>query len=109
MSRDLDEPRRTFRIDPVAVKENVGARWLCVIRQRHIEKLLPTSGPESDYRHVNGQKDVYYGHVSYVEAKDDGEDPLVFREGRSTPEIAILNLPLGPGDVVQTSGGRRLE
>jgi hypothetical protein len=34
---------------------------------------------------------------------------VVFREGRLTPEIAILNLPLGPGDAIQTTAERRTE
>jgi hypothetical protein len=70
---------------------------------------VSASVPASEYKLVNGQKDFYYGHISYAEIKNDGQDPVVFREGRSTPEIAILNLPLGPGDVIQTSGERRSE
>ncbi len=67
------------------------------------------SAPASQYRLANGQKDFYYGHISFAEIKNDGQDPVVFREGRLTPEIAILNLPLGPGDVIQTSAERRTE
>lgn len=67
------------------------------------------SASPSDYKHVNGQKDFYYGHISYAEIRNDGQDPVVFREGRLTPEIAILNLPLGPGDVIETSAERRTE
>jgi len=66
-------------------------------------------GFASNYKLVNGQKDFYYGHISYADIKNDGQDPVVFREGRLTPEIAILNLPLGPGDVIQTSDERRTE
>ncbi len=67
------------------------------------------SAPASHYKLLNGQKDFYYGHISFAEIKNDGQDPVVFREGRLTPEIAILNLPLGPGDVIQTSAERRTE
>jgi hypothetical protein len=63
----------------------------------------------AEYRLVNGVKDFYYGHISYAESRNDGQDAVVFREGRLTPEIAVLNLPLGPGDAVQTSGERRSE
>jgi hypothetical protein len=63
----------------------------------------------SNYKLVNGQKDFYYGHISYADIKNDGYDPLVFREGRLTPEAAVLNLPLGPGDAVQTTTERRAE
>jgi hypothetical protein len=47
--------------------------------------------------------------VSYAEIRNDGQDPVVLREGRIVPETAVLNLPLGPGDTVQTSAERRLE
>ncbi len=67
------------------------------------------SASASNYRVVNQQQDFYYGHISYADVKNDGLDALVFREGRLTPEIAVLNLPLGPGDVIQTSGVRRTE
>jgi len=63
----------------------------------------------SSYKLVNGQKDFYYGHISYADIKSDGQDPVVFREGRLTPEVAVLNLPLGPGDVILTSAERRTE
>src|SRR4030042_248675 len=69
----------------------------------------PTPVPSSNYKLVNGQKDFYYGHISYADLKNDGRDPVVFREGRLTPEIAILNLPLGPGDAIQTTAERRTE
>jgi hypothetical protein len=63
----------------------------------------------SKYKVVGGPDDFYFGHISYVEIKNDGKDPLVFREGRKSGEIAVLNLPLGPGDVIQTSDSRRCE
>jgi hypothetical protein len=67
------------------------------------------SASASNYKLVNGQKDFYYGHISYSDIKNDGLDPAVFREGRISPEVAVLNLPLGPGDVIQTSAIRRTE
>ena len=70
---------------------------------------LAAFGSASNYKLVNGQKDFYYGHISYADIKNDGQDPVVFREGRLTPEPAILNLPLGPGDIIQTSAERRTE
>jgi uncharacterized membrane protein YgcG len=63
----------------------------------------------NQYRVVNGPKDFYYGHISYVELKADGRDPQVLREGGEAPEIASLNLPLGPGDTIRTSDVRRCE
>ncbi len=61
------------------------------------------------YKTANGPKDFYFGHISYVEIKNDGNDPVVYREGQTLPEVAILNLPLGPGDIIQTSDSRRCE
>lgn len=61
------------------------------------------------YKIVTGAKNFYFGHISYVEVKHDGRDPVVFREGQTRPEVALLNLPLGPGDVIQTSDARRCE
>ncbi len=62
-----------------------------------------------NYKMINGAKDFYFGHISYVEIKHDGKDPVVFREGQVRPEVALLNLPLGPGDIIQTSDARRCE
>jgi hypothetical protein len=66
-------------------------------------------GAASKYKVVGGPDDFYFGHVSYVEIKNDGKDPLVFREGQQSGELAVFNLPLGPGDVIQTSDSRRCE
>jgi hypothetical protein len=63
----------------------------------------------AEYKVVNGPKDFYFGHISYVEIKNDGKDPVVYREGQVRPESALLNLPLGPGDIIQTSDSRRCE
>lgn len=62
-----------------------------------------------NYRVVNGPKDFYFGHISYIEPTPDGTDPVVLREGRTEPETAVLNLPIGPGDTVRTSANRRCE
>jgi len=61
------------------------------------------------YSVVNGPKDFYFGHISYIEPTPEGTDPVVLREGRTEPEPAVLNLPIGPGDTVRTSGDRRCE
>jgi len=62
-----------------------------------------------NYQVVNGPKQFYFGHVSLVDLKNDGKDPLVVREGAANPEVASLNLPLGPGDLIRTSDERRCE
>jgi hypothetical protein len=70
--------------------------------------LLQASG-KSRYKVLNGPEDFYYGHISYTEAKADGNDPVVLREGAGAPEAAVLNLPLGPGDTIRTTADRRCE
>jgi len=73
--------------------------------------LVASSGLWSadHYKVLNGPKDFYFGHISYIEATPEGTDPVVLREGQSVPEQGVLNLPVGPGDTVRTSAGRRCE
>ncbi len=61
------------------------------------------------YKLVTGPANFYYGHVSYIEPGPEGAAPAVLREGRTEPEEALLNMPLGPGDTVRTSADRRVE
>jgi len=62
------------------------------------------------YKVVGGSEDVYFGHISFVEIKGDGKDPVVLRGvGGLQPETATLNLPIGPGDTIRTSDVRRCE
>jgi len=63
----------------------------------------------NNYRVLHGPERLYFGHISYTEAKGDGKDPVVIRDGQVTGEVAILNLPLGPGDTVRTTIDRRCE
>ena len=55
------------------------------------------------------EAEIYFGHISYVDIKNDGQDPVVLGEGKDTPEVAVLNFPLGPGDSILTSPSRRCE
>lgn len=71
--------------------------------------ICPFLLSSDNYRVVNGPAEFYYGHISLVDIKNDGKDPLVFREGAAGPEIAVLNFPLGPGDTIRTSDERRCE
>jgi len=66
-------------------------------------------GSNNAYKVVDGPKNFYYGHISYSEVQYDDKDPVVFRAGSKTPEKALVNLPLGPGDIVRTSDLRRCE
>ena len=73
--------------------------------------LVASSGlwATEHYKVLNGPKDFYFGHISYIETTPEGTDPVVLREGRLEPEQAVLNLPIGPGDTVRTSADRRCE
>ena len=65
---------------------------------------------DSQYRYTLApDMDFYFAHISYTEVRKDGNDPLVFREGSLKPELAVLNLPLGPGDTIQTTSKRQCE
>jgi hypothetical protein len=67
------------------------------------------AGTADNYKLVNGTEEFYYGHISLVDIKNDGKDPMVLREGATAAEPATLNLPLGPGDTIFTSAERRCE
>ena len=73
--------------------------------------LLPAVGLASEhYTYApDPEAKVYFGHISYSEILDDALDPVVFRMGDPASEKAVLNLPLGPGDTIQTSSQRRCE
>lgn len=65
------------------------------------------SWADSNYEYIySWNTDVYFGHVIFPEAKHDGEDAIVFREGQTSPEVADLNLPISPGDTIKTFGRR---
>jgi hypothetical protein len=61
------------------------------------------------YKVANSSFDLYFGHVSLVDIKNDGQDPVVIRAGMNVPEVVALNFPIGPGDTIVTSPGRRCE
>jgi len=67
------------------------------------------AGAADNYKVVNVAKDLYFGHISHIEKTPDGTDPVVLREGTAEPEQGVLNLPIGPGDTIRTSGDRRCE
>lgn len=73
--------------------------------------LLPgLSRAEEKYTYApDPGRETYFGHISYSEIAEDALDPLVYRPGQASPEKAVLNLPLAPGDVIQTSPERRCE
>ncbi|MCJ7643273.1 MAG: FecR domain-containing protein, partial [Candidatus Aminicenantes bacterium] len=62
-----------------------------------------------NYKIVDGPRDFYYGHISFTETGPEGDGPVILREGRTAPEPAVLNAPLGPGDIIRTTDVRRCE
>jgi len=65
---------------------------------------------KSHYQYVHSpETDIYFGHISYTEVKRDGNDPVVLRAGVRQPEVAVLNFPLAPGDIIRTTERRRCE
>jgi hypothetical protein len=73
--------------------------------------LASTTGlrAANNYKILYGPEKFYFGHISYTDAKSDGKDPVVIRDGQAAAEAAVLNLPLGPGDTVRTTADRRCE
>lgn len=61
---------------------------------------------DSHYQYIYWDTEIYFGHVIYPEAKYDGKDAVVLREGQGRPEVADLNLPIAPGDLIQTTERR---
>jgi hypothetical protein len=62
---------------------------------------------DTHYKYIHSwDADTYFGHIIYPEAKHDGKDAVVLREGLGSPEVADLNLPIAPGDTIRTSERR---
>jgi hypothetical protein len=61
---------------------------------------------DSHYQYIYWDTEIYFGHVIYPEARHDGKDAVVLREGQARPEVADLNLPIAPGDLIQTTDRR---
>lgn len=70
---------------------------------------LPGLWAQGNYRLVGGPEAAYFGHISLSDIRNDGRDAVIVREGGAVPELALLNTPVGPGDTIRTTAGRRLE
>jgi hypothetical protein len=62
----------------------------------------PAQAGTKHYTLVSGEKDFYFGFISYLPEEPGVRAPEIFRPGLSVPETAQLNFPLAPGDVVLT-------
>jgi len=65
---------------------------------------------ESHYQYINyADGDIYFGHISYLDISENGQYPLILREGKSAPEAGVLNFPIAPGDTITTPESVRCE
>jgi hypothetical protein len=72
--------------------------------------VIAVSMSASDKSQVVGMpNDFYLAHISFTEIGPDGAGPTILRQGLAAPEPAVLNAPLGPGDVIQTTDSTRCE
>lgn len=54
------------------------------------------------YTLVNGERDFYFGFISYIPAEPGVRAPEIIRNGLVQAETGRLNFPLGPGDLIIT-------
>ncbi len=72
-----------------------------------VSLLLCAAGwTDSHYQYIYWDTEIYFGHVIYPEARHDGKDAVVLREGQARSEVADLNLPIAPGDSIRTTERR---
>lgn len=57
---------------------------------------------EKHYTLSNGEKDFYFGHISYLPDDVGTKNPEVLRNGLTPGEEVQLNFPVVPGDVIVT-------
>lgn len=76
--------------------------FTAVIILAFLVALSPARAGTKHYTLVSGEKDFYYGFISYLPEEAGKKAPEIFRPGLSQPETARLNFPLAPGDVVVT-------
>lgn len=61
----------------------------------------PALAGHKPYSLISGEKDFYYAFISYL-PETGTRSPEIIRSGLASPEIATLNFPLGPGDIIVT-------
>lgn len=54
------------------------------------------------YTLVNGERDFYFGFISYIPEEPGVRAPEIIRNGLARAETGRLNFPLGPGDLIIT-------
>ncbi len=64
--------------------------------------LQPAAAASKHYTLVSGERNFYYGYISYIPEEPGTRVPEVIRGGLAGPEPVRLNFPLGPGDVIVT-------
>ncbi|HOP60551.1 MAG TPA: FecR domain-containing protein [Candidatus Saccharicenans sp.] len=63
--------------------------------------VQPVQAGHKPYNLVSGEKGFYYAFISYL-PETGTRSPEIIRPGLALPEIATLNFPLGPGDIIVT-------
>lgn len=62
----------------------------------------------SHYKYaIKKNLDTYFGHISYIENQESR--PIVYKEDQLSPEYAVLNFPIAPGNTIQTQNKGRCE
>jgi hypothetical protein len=69
----------------------------------------PVLWASNNYKVLDGPDRMYFGHISYVDIPPGGKAPSVVRAGTAGAEDAVVNLPIGPGDIIRTQDGSRCE
>jgi hypothetical protein len=80
-------------------------RFLPVVAVLWAAFAVPSAASDN-YRVAGVRTDLYFGHLSLVETGAEDALPTIWHEGTAAPEPAVLNQPVGPGDVIRTSGRR---
>jgi len=63
--------------------------------------VQPALAGHKPYNLISGERDFYYAFVSYLPEMGT-RSPEIIRPGLASPEVAVLNFPLGPGDIIVT-------
>lgn len=61
---------------------------------------------QKNYRVIGYEGDIYFGHITYLEPKNQGEPSVIKHWGSEEFTEAVLNFPLMPGDTVFSHDGR---
>ena len=58
---------------------------------------------------IEPDTDIYFGHISLIETSQDGQGPVIIKEGQERIEAGVLNFPIAPGDTIRTRANGKCE